>query len=113
MIQDYAFAGDVRPDKPGVYLVTTDTPHCFRFFLGWFNGQYWYEYERGDDDPRYMRRKKTARLAVTAWSHLNAEIFLKALREQKKAPVEMSHTFNQRTEKEMWAQIRQSGAMHS
>ena len=113
MIHNFAFAGDVRPEKPGVYLATTDTPHCFSFFLGWFNGQYWYEYERGTQDARRVRRKKTARLAVTAWAHINAEIFTGPMGELKKAPTESTSLQGQRTEKQMWAEFRKSGAQHT
>ena len=113
MINNFAFAGDVRPDKAGVYLVTTDTPHCFSFFLGWFNGQYWYEYERGTDDARRIARKKTARLAVTAWSHIASSIFVAPMSEQKKASTESSHLAEHRTEKSMWAALRGTGSMHT
>lgn len=113
MINNFAFAGDVRPDKPGVYLVTTDTPHCFSFFLGWFNGQYWYEYERNTERPDQIKRKKTARLAVTAWSHISSSIFVAPMGEKKKACTELQHMAEHRTEKSMWDALRGSGAMHT
>ncbi|MDP9523531.1 hypothetical protein [Pseudomonas putida] len=113
MINNFAFAGDVVPSKPGVYLCTTDSQHCFGFFLGWFNGQYWYEYERGCDDPHLRKRKKTARLSVTAWSHINASIFSAPLREEKKAPTALHYTHPTRPEKELWKQLRESGAEHT
>lgn len=113
MIQDFAFAGDVSPDRPGVYLVTTDTPHHFGFFLAWFNGQYWYEHQRKDDRPDRATRKKTARLAITAWSHINGSIFIAPMHEGKKAATELSHSAGRRTEKSMWAQFRESGVMNT
>src|SRR5689334_12406900 len=113
MINDFAFAGDVAPEKPGVYLATTDTEHHFGFFLGYFNGQYWYEYDRNSDRPDRISRKKTARLQVTAWSHINRSIFVAPMRERKKAPTESSHMAEKRTEKSMWAAIRESKAMHT
>lgn len=113
MIHNFAFAGDVAPTKPGIYLATTDTSHCFSFFVAWFNGQYWYEYERGTDNPKRVRRKKTARLAITAWSHIDPDIFLGPLREGLKAPTDYAGRDVLRTEKQMWDEFRKSGIEHT
>ncbi len=86
-----AYPGNVAPTREGVYLVTTDSQGCWAYFLGYFNGQYWYEYSKGDcyQNPKSIPRKKTARLAVTAWADISAQAFSEALRLDGKAAVDM------------------------
>lgn len=86
------FPGNVAPDREGVYVVTTDNPGCWGYFMGYFNGQYWYEYTRANHviNPRGVPRKKCARLAVTAWAEINSSAFSEALKDEKKAPTDMA-----------------------
>lgn len=96
------FPGDVAPNREGVYIVTTDSACHYGFFLGYFNGQYWYEHTRADHfyNPKRVPRKKPARLAVTAWMRIGSGAFTEALREDRKAPVDLSGRQGQMTEKQ-------------
>lgn len=95
-----AFAGYVKPDRPGVYVVTTDEPGHWGYFMGYFNGQYWYEYTRAHCNAGEAPiGKKVARLAVTAWAHINSEAFSAALSQNKKAPTESAYAHPAREEK--------------
>lgn len=83
------YPGNVAPAREGVYVVTTDRPGCWGYFMGYFNGQYWYEYTRADhvNGPRGVPRKRSARLAVTAWSEIDSASFSEALKLEGKAPL--------------------------
>lgn len=101
-----AFAGDVKPDRAGVYVVTTDEPGHWGYFMGWFNGQYWYEYTRAHCSAGEAPiGKRVARLAVTAWAHINSEAFSAALAENQKAPTASAYAHQTRDEK---AVVRES-----
>lgn len=86
------YPGNVAPDREGVYVVTTDEPGCWGYFMGYFNGQYWYEYTRADhfENPKRVPRKRTARLAVTAWAAVDSHAFSKALHQKGKAPLDLA-----------------------